>query len=252
MIADPKNLWQRLKHTLTRSRHNAPQYDLPRVGQDGLLADPIESSTVEDAEVADKPAGLVRWPRRDQALAQLQEGYERVTRLIDEIQRHMVEQAERADRTCKAVEQLARTLADQPEMCRQQTQMLESIAGQLENTTTQTQKLTDAMSEIPRVTRGQTEALANINRQLEMVGEQNVVSNQTMDRLSSAVSSVGQTNSGQTEVLREMGVKTDQQSEMIRTLISAQSRRFTMLFVVTLILALTTITIAIVSIAMRH
>jgi len=252
MISDPKNLWQRLKLTLSRARGNATQYDLPRVGQDGLLAEPAEAAAVEDGESPDKPAGLVRWPRRDQALTQLQEGYERVTRLMDEIQRHMVEQAERADRTCKAVEQLARTLADQPEMCRQQTQMLESIAGQLESTTSQTQKLADAVSEIPRVTRGQTEALANINRQLEMVGEQNVVSNQTMDRLSNAVTSVGQTNSGQTEVLREMGVKTDQQSEMIRSLIATQSRRFTMLFVVTLILALTTITTAIVSIAMRN
>lgn len=252
MVSDTKKWWPRLRNMLARARGNSTQYELPRAGQDGLLAEPAEIAAAEESESADKPAGLVRWPRRDQALVQLQEGYERVTHLIDEIQRHMVEQAERADRTCKAVEQLARTLADQPAMCRQQTQMLESIAGQLESTTSQTQRLTEAVSEIPRVTRGQTEALAGINRQLEMVGEQNVVSNQTLDRLSNAVSNVGQAHSTQTQVLREMGTKTDQQSEMIRSLIAAQSRRFTLLFIVTLILALATIAAAIIGIAARH
>ncbi|HOW72048.1 MAG TPA: hypothetical protein PKY77_15720 [Phycisphaerae bacterium] len=252
MVSDPKNWWHRLKNTLARARRNSDPYNLPPVGQDGLLVGPAETVAEEADLTMDKPAGLVRWPRRDQALLQLQEGYERVTRLIDEIQRHMVEQAERADRTCKAVEQLARTLADQPDMCRQQTQMLESIAGQLESTTSHTQRLTEAISEIPRVTRGQTEALANISRQLEMVGEQNVVSNQTLDRLGNAVAGVGQASSSQTDLLREMGLKTDEQSGMIRSLITTQGRRFIMLFVVTLALALTTIVAAIVSIAMRH
>ena len=77
------------KKTSTNSS-NTPA-DLPRVGDDGLRADPIElaGDPSEDAELGSERSSnpLVRWARRDQTLNRLQEGYERVNGVIEEIQK---------------------------------------------------------------------------------------------------------------------------------------------------------------------
>src|SRR3972149_3012014 len=63
-----------------------------------------------EADLApDKPGGLARWGRRDQTLVRLQEGYERLNQLIEDIQKHLAAQGERSERICGSLEQLARS-----------------------------------------------------------------------------------------------------------------------------------------------
>ena len=177
MSTESRTLWTRLAETLKiRRRHDEADPGLPEVGDDGLLAEPAEPPGDGDAEpgAGKAPGPLARWSKRDQTLAKLQEGYEQVTELIEQIRNHLVTQAERSERICNALEQLARSTSDVPAISRQQGQTLETIADQLEATSTHTQQLAETMSEMPKITRAQTDTLAGINRQLEMTSEQNV------------------------------------------------------------------------------
>jgi len=254
MEPETKTWWQRLRKTLTQSQDEPGRQDWPTVGEDGLLSEPAELSTNAEGEhVGEKPSVPVpRWTKRDQALHQLQEGYERVNQLIADIQKHMANQSDRTGRMCNALEQLSRSMSDLPSLEQQQAQTLESIAGQLEITNTKTQQLTAAVDELPKAARAQTETLAGINRQLEMAGEHSVVASQTMEKLGSAVKSVGDISSAQTGILTQLiNSKTDEQNAHIEQLAASQNKRFMMLFALVIILALGSITVVIVSIMQR-
>ncbi len=241
--------WTRLSGKLRRGAPTAADpHTLPEVGEDGLLAEPAESGDGDAG--AERPAGaLSRWTRRDQTLAKLQEGYERVTQVVEEVQKHLATQGERTDRICSSLEQIARSISDMPEIARQQGDALSAIVGQLETTSARTQHLADALGEIPKTARVQGETLAGIKRQLEMSGEQSLVQSQTMDKLGSAIGTLNEFNSAQVQALREMHAQAGEQNELLRKVISRQSKRFTMLFIVTVVLAAAAIAVAIVGIA---
>jgi hypothetical protein len=230
-----------------------PSGELPEIGEDGLLMEAPEYPAPGEGDgQTEKPAGaLSRWSKRDQTLAKLQEGYEKVTQVVEAVQNHLAEQGQRTERICVALEQLARSTSDLPDASRQQVETLRAIAGHMETTNARTHQLADTMSEFPKVARLQSETLSGIKRQLDMTNEQNLLTSQTMDKLGTAISSLGEFNSAQTHVLRDMNSSTVQQNELLTKMIAKQSRRFLMLFIVTVVLATAAVAAAIVAIAVR-
>ncbi len=244
--------WTRLADRL-RSKPRRVSHDLPDIGEDGLLSDPVELMGPTDGEtLADKPSALSRWTKRDQTLAKLQEGYERVTQVVEEVQKHLAMQGERTERICTSLEQLARSMSDLPTVSRQQAQTLESIAGQLEMTNAHTQQLAETIGEIPKSTRIQSETLAGIKRQLDMSCEQHLVTSQTMDKLGSAIGMLGESSHAQLQTLSTMHTRAGDQQDLLAGLIARQSKRFMMLFVVTVLLAAAAIAATVVGVMMRH
>ncbi len=245
--------WTRFVERLRGAPPQRPRLDLPEVGEDGLLMDGVEYPGGPDGESpADKPVGaLSRWTKRDQTLAKLQEGYERVTQVVEAVQKHLCEQGERTERICTALEHLARSLDHIPDSSRRQVETLQAIAGHLETTNNRTQKMAESIEEFPRVARLQSETLSGIKHQLDLTGEQNLLTSQTMDRLGTAITSLGDFNTAQTQVLRDMNSSAAQHSELLTKLIARQSRRFLMLFIVTVVLAGAAVAAAVVAIAVR-
>lgn len=251
MPTHTESLWTRLTNPFRRSsRSDGDNHSSVPVSEDDLLtqrADDPDPVT----ETPDRPGPLARWARRDQAIVQLQEGYERVTRVIEDIQAHLVQQGERSERICSALEQIAKTMAETPQIARQQSQTLDHIAAQIEAANARSQQLTDIISDIPKVTRGQTEMLTGIGRQLEISNEQGIVASQTIDRLGATLRALGETSQAHGEVLREMSTKAAAQGDQLTQLIAQQSKRFLMVFGVTIFMTLAAIAAAIVGLALR-
>ncbi len=198
------------------------------------------------------PSGLSRWTKREPSLAKLQDGYERMLGLMEDIQNHMAVQGERGDRICNSLEQLAKALNDHPNTSRRQSEMLQTIAAQIETANSRNQTLVEAVSKMPELSKTQNESLGKLNRQLEVTNEQNIANNRTLDKVGSTLSSLGEANTSQSSALREMNEKTNQQNELLTKLIAAQSRRFTMLFVVTLVLASTAVIASLISVLLSQ
>jgi chromosome segregation ATPase len=256
MPVESSTFWSRFAALFKKTpANNGEKSELPAIGDDGLLAEPAE---YPDPAGADAEAGsertvnpLMRWSRREQTLVRLQEGYERLSQVIEEIQKHLAQQGERSDRICNALETLARSLGDMPGLARQHAQSLEAIAGNIEAGNARMGQLAESVGELPKVSRAQTDAITGIKRQLEVAGEQNLVTFQTMEKLSSAISTLGEVNTTQLEALHQMNRKSDDQTDQLRKLIARQNKRFVMLFVVTIILALGAIAAGIVGLALR-
>ena len=250
------SFWHRFVGLFRKDRPQAKSTaDLPAAGDDGLLLEPAEYPEPlgpEGEAPAERTANpLMRWGRRDQTLAKLQEGYERVNQVIEEIQKHLAQQGERTDRICTALETLARSLGDVPVLGRQQAQTLEAISGHIEAGNARLQQVAESVGEIPKASRAQTETLNGIKRQLDMTGEQNLVTGQTMEKLSTAIAALGELNSTQVQALQQMNSKAADQSDSLRHLIGRQNKRFLMLFIVTIVLAAGAITAAVLALVHR-
>ena len=250
-----KHCWlKKVRVALGLEKNPSAAAELPPIGEDGLLSEPAEAPEGQggEAELApDKPGGLARWGRRDQTLVRLQEGYERLNQLIEDIQKHLAAQGERSERICGSLEQLARSVGELPAAGRRQIETLEGIAGQIEAGNVRVGHLAESLGELPRASRSQTEALGAIKRTLEMTGEQNLVTSQSLEKLGTLVGTLTEANSSQVEVLRHMSTRTEASGEEFKDLLRKQNRRFVMLFVVTIVLAVGTIAAAIVGLAMR-
>ncbi len=245
------SFWSRIGESFRKRPTNGHTVtQLPPVGEDGLLLEPVDG---EDHEASPERSSLTlpRWTKRDATLAKLQEGYEKITQVVEDVQRHLATQGERSERMCNSMEQLARAVSDLPGVARQQAGTLESIARQLERTTEGTQKLAEVVGDLPRTARLQSDAMTSIGRRLEMANEQSVMASQTMDKLGSAISTLGQSGNTQAEVMTRMHEKIAAQDEMLARLVSRQSRRFTMLFVVTVVLAAAAVTFGVIGLVLR-
>jgi methyl-accepting chemotaxis protein len=238
-----------------RTNGNSNPADLPRVGDDGLLVDGVEmpDELGDDGESAAEKAStpLVRWGRRDAVLNRLQEGYDRLNQVVEEIQKHLAQQGERTDRICSALEQLARSGVDASSLGRHNAETLEAIAGHIEAGNARMSQVADAVGEIPKASRAQTDAINGIRKQMEMSAEQNLVTSQTMEKLSTAISTLGEVNTTQVEALAQMNRKADDQSTQLGKLIARQNKRFIMLFIVTMVLAAAAITAVILGLTLR-
>ncbi|HOA73779.1 MAG TPA: hypothetical protein PL151_11375 [Phycisphaerae bacterium] len=229
--------------------------NLPRVGDDGLLVEGVEmpDDLNDDGDpAAEKTAtSLVRWGRRDAVLNRLQEGYDRLNQVVEEIQKHLAQQGERTDRICNALEQLARSSVDAASLGRHNAETLEAIAGHIEAGNARMSQVAEAINEIPKASRAQTEAINGIRKQMEMSAEQNLVTSQTMEKLSTAITTLGEVNTTQAEALAQMNRKADDQAAELGKLIARQNKRFIMLFVVTIVLAAAAITAVILGLTLR-
>lgn len=202
-------------------------------------------------EAPERPGPLARWARRDQAIQQLQEGYEKVTRVMEDIQTHLAQQGERSERLCSALEQIAKAMAETPQIARQQAQTLDQIAAQIEVGNARAQQLAEIVNELPRATRSQTETLSGINRQLEISNEQGIVASQTIDKLGTTLKTIGEATQTHGEIIREMSVRAAEQGKQMNELIAQQSRRFMWVFGVTIFMTLAAIAAAVVGLVLR-
>lgn len=250
MPTQTESFWARLTASLRRRpADGSERQPTPPPHEEDPLIQPADAEVVGEQTARSGP--LATWRRRDQAIIQLQEGYEKVTRVVEEIQTHLAQQGERTERICSALEQIARAMAESPQIARQQAQTLNTISTQLEATNVRSQRLADLISEIPQAARTQSETLAGISRQLELSNEQAVINSQVMDRLGGSLRTIGESSQTQGEILREMSRKAAEQSEQLARLIEHQGHRFMVLFAVTIVMALAAVAAVVVGLAVR-
>jgi hypothetical protein len=103
---------------------------------------------------------------------------------------------------------------------------------------------------MPKLARAQHETLSGLKRQLDMAGEQSVLSSRTMEKVGIALTTLGEANSTQTQVLNHMNDRSAEHGDLLMQMLRKQSKRFTMLFVVTIVLAVVAVGAAVTGIVL--
>jgi hypothetical protein len=245
----PKQWWRRMFKGFQRG-DAASQSELPPTGEDGLLREPAGEETKTE-EGGKGPTGLARWAKRDATLLRLQEGYEKVNQLIADMEKHMVEQSERTERMCSAIDRLAGAMADVPENASAQKQALQSILGQLQSAQSQSERLTSGLDNLSKTVKTQETTMNNMGRHMEVMAEQNVVGTQMTEKLVGTVQGLGDQSTGQTRLLQQVTGHLKEQNDQFQRLTASSLRRVTILWIVTLILAAAGLGAALFAVFMR-
>jgi len=235
MDTDRKGWWRRLFRGLRRTR-SSTEATLPPAGEDGLLVEPAGEEP-RGENTGKETTGLARWTKRDTAVARLQEGYEKVNQLIADMQKHMAEQSARTERMCSAIERLAQAMMEIPQASAIQAGTLQSILGQLQSAQSQSERMTSVLDGLSKAVKSQETALNDIGRGVEMMAEQSVVGSQATEKLVGAIQRLGDEDTRQTQLLQEMIEHLGEQSREVRHAMERSDRRFTALWIATLIVA---------------
>lgn len=236
-MLEKQSLWLRIGSWVRpRSDHTQP-----------LLAtvDNRVDFDMTDEDVSAQPAApkaTVRrmpWRRRGETLGQIRTGYDKVLDLVDSIQRHLAKQNHCSADMAGSLTELAKGMSALPEAARNQTDRLRRLTDELEASNQQLEGVAGIIHDWPRAALAQKKALESIAIQLES-------SAAATDRLSERLDSLGQTvkmltdaSTQEVDCLRHLQYCAERQETRLSTLIENQTRRFTLLFACTTLMAVT-------------
>lgn len=187
---------------------------------------------------ADEPVTLSVASRRpDPTLARLEEGYAKVIDLVDAIKRHQQQQEVRAVEVSSSLSQIATTLECIDQAGQRQADSLQLIAEQVRSSSQRSANWEEALNEFPKMAEAQREALVSVVRQMEEAGKREGTLSGSLDSFRDAVNTLGDATTASSVAVKDLQLSSLEQQERTANLIKEQSKRFTMLFVVTLILA---------------
>ncbi|MCB9850045.1 MAG: hypothetical protein H6817_05010 [Phycisphaerales bacterium] len=175
--------------------------------------------------------------RPDPTLARLEEGYAKVIDLVDAIKRHQQEQELRAAEVSSSLVNIATTLECIDQAGQRQADSLELIAEQVRTGNQRSANWEEALNEFPKMAEAQREALASVVRQLEEAGRRDGTLSNSLDSFRDAVNTLGDATTASSVAIKDLQLSSLEQQERTAALIKEQGKRFTMLFVVTLVLA---------------
>lgn len=204
---------------------------------DSFEQETLASGDSDDVVAASRiSTALSRRGRRDVSLRKLQEGYDRVLDLMDQMQQHMLTQESRTEAIAASLVRLNETLADVAESDHRRTEILSSISAELETTKIRTQQLADAMAEMPRAVRDQTDALTGMQKQLELGAEADANLDATLQSFGRGVDRLSESTETQAQVLKDLQAADEMRSAQITEILQRQTRLFMILVILAALL----------------
>jgi len=131
--------------------------------------------------------GEPAWPRRRTSqISRLEEAFDKLVGLVDTIDRHIANQADRSEQSVTQSRRMADALAQSQALERQRTEAVEELGNQYRTQTRQMQQMAEAVEALPRAIKNQSEQLAQIRDQLEAQLEAQLSTAQGIQQLAGA------------------------------------------------------------------
>ena len=146
---------------------------------------------------------------RDARVSQLQDGFEEVVGLVQDVRRHLDQQADRSERLLGLMSDLPDAIRTLPESNRNQARMVEAMNGHLARSDRHAEDLNEALGGLARSNEHQGQVLGLIQQQIES-------SRQTDEQM---VASFGTMN----ETLRQLGLSNHASAKSM-ALVAEQSK----------------------------
>jgi len=188
------------------------------------------------------------WSRRP---AQSRELSMRVVELADSMQDHFRKQDERAAAMVQSLDRVGGVIEDLAETQKRQGEYLQAIADRTEVVGKHTAGLTEAVGRVPESLLSQAEAIRTVARQLEVSQESDTQLMHSLQQFGRAVDTLGSSGTAQVEILQKLNATQHEQQEAFSSLVQDQTRRFTVIIVVSAILGLAAMIALAVTLAMH-
>ncbi len=212
---------------LSRFFRKHPGGDLPLEGETDIQ--PVEAS---------RSTFLRPWARRDQAIANLQQGFTALTDLMTTVRDNLERQSQRQDELLEYMSHLPQALQSLPESNRVQSETLKAIHMQLATQTGQANKLGEILEKLSQATAGSRETLDELRERVDDLSRHDQRISDTLGNVGAAMSDVSKNSQTSASVLQQVRDNINQRDGQLERILLKQNTRFTTLLTIAILLSI--------------
>lgn len=181
------------------------------------------------------------WAKRDQAISNLQHGFDALSDLLTSVRDNLQRQGQRQDELLQYMSHLPQALESLPESNRVQSETLKAIHMQLASQSGQASKLGEILDKLSQSSTGSRQTLDELNQRVQDMSRQDEHISQVLGSVGTAIQDVSRTNQTSAGVLQQMRDNLDQRDGQLERILLKQNTRFTTLLSIAIVLSMTAI-----------
>lgn len=178
------------------------------------------------------PLTLRPWRKNSAAIAHLQDGFQSLTQLMDEIRQNMVNQSRRQDELIGYLSALPKLLESIPESGRLHAETLKAIQTQLQRHGDQQQTLGEILEKLAESGGDQKDLLEGLRERVETLNAQDKAMADSLGSVSAALEQSTRHSAAGTQVLENLGEHLKNRDGDLQKILQRQNARFTTLLIV--------------------
>lgn len=202
------------------------------------LADNGDNTGLQRVE-ASRGTFLRPWARRDQAIQNLQHGFDALTDLLQSVRDNLDRQSERQDELLEYLSHLPEALKALPESSRVQAETLKAIHQQLAAGNGQQTKLADILERLSNASAADKETLDELGGRLDDLSRHDQRISDTLGSVGTAMESVSTTSASSAQVLQQVRDNINSRDGQLERILLKQNTRFTTMLSIAIFLSIT-------------
>ena len=173
------------------------------------------------------PRSSRRGPSVKQVLERLEDGYTKVTTLVESIQTHMEVQDRCSSEMLRSLGTLNDRLEHLPRAAEAQTDALVKIIDQLEGQSTRSQRLEEHLSQWPRLADAQRETMAAVGHQLDLSRQTDEKMQTSLTGVQDSLGALGNVTAASANALRRLEEQTAVREQQLAEALQQRTSRLT-------------------------
>ena len=178
------------------------------------------------------------WAKRDNAIGQLQDGFNALTGLMGAVKDSLDKQNQRQDELVRVLGQLPETLRSIPETGAAQTETLKAIAEQIKYQNAQQAKLGDILEKVSEAEGSQKDILESLRDRVDNLGDQDRTLADSLNNVGAAMQTVSKHSSTSAQVLEQMRDNINSRESDLQRMMNKQSARYTTMLAIAIFLSI--------------
>lgn len=220
-MGDQATLFSRIGQWFKRDGNGGGE--LPPLDGESL---PVQRSTL-----------LRPWAKRDQAIANLQEGFNAVADLMTTVRDNLERQSARQDQLLEYLSHLPDALRQLPESNKAQAETLRAIHEQMDRQIDQQEHLTDILDKMAEASGAHGEVLDAMNQRVDALHENDRSIADNLSSVGSAMQTVGRHSEASARILEQLRDNQTARDGELQRLLMKQNTRFTSMLAIAIFLS---------------
>jgi len=228
------SIWKRFGGWLRRSQTSKSCGEVVHLDAEGLLVDPAE-----DDQISENSSMLpVRNNKKEQPLAMMEEGFNRLVDVLESINNNVVQQRKHNAEMVDKLSELSDSMRTLPQSVESQGRAAKMMTDEIKRQSLYSQQLAETIKLLPEMNQDQLEKLGDVARHLEKSTEAELQMAESFNQFGQATQGLLNNSKTQTLSLTNIGRMLEQNEQQLREFSKRQSRRFAWLLAIVLAVSL--------------
>jgi chromosome segregation ATPase len=204
----------------------------------GELLDPDHGATTLPSTVEARGSILRPWAKRDQAIANLNEGFHTLTELMGAIKDNLNDQGRRQDELLKYLSHLPQAIQSIPESNRIQGETLRAIHARLEQQNEQQRLIAEILDKVNESGTEQRQTVDEVRSRVETIAEHDRKMSDNLSSVGAAMQTVSRNSQASAQVLEQLRDNINNRDGQLERILHKQAMRFTTMLAVAIFLSI--------------